>query len=154
MAWACKLQGRGFSVWTDRQSLAVYVSITAAAAATMGDSDEGGVVWILSNCSDREGIAFWHEDQFQFTSCSIQCSRTWWKETKRDPIADMFADTHTHVETCTHTPHQYTHLCPVRPFLPDEVLLKHVRTYICLKAFICPPTCYSIILFVLHVCLT
>lgn len=40
----------------------------------------------------------------------------------------MFANTHTcrdmHTHVLTAQPHQHTHLCPVKPFLPDEIFLE------------------------------
>lgn len=122
MLRVCKLQGTTHRVWIDRRSLATYGCLAAAGGRRRG-------CWITSNTSDRrEGVKFWHEDPFQFTSCWIQGSRTEGKGTKTCLVAGMFLDTHTHVrthiysanDTSTST-HTHTHLGPFTLLLTARV---------------------------------
>lgn len=122
-----------------------------------GAADEGvcGGLIIISNSSVREGAKFWHEDQFQFPSCS----RSWGRGDR-----NMRNCMHVCRHTCTHMQlhiNIYTHICVLLHccslFLsivfPDEVggspsdhqlqyvFQKRVRTFhLSLKAFISSPS--------------
>lgn len=87
-------------------SLAVYGFITGVGGGRglqmRTGVEGGGEVESPPNSSDRTGVKFWHEDQFQFTSCRSHSSRTERKQTCI--IVCMFEHTHTnkrrHVHTC------------------------------------------------------
>lgn len=115
MVWACKLQGRVFSVWIDRQSLAVFSFITGGGGGRgcrSGWGSEGGGL-ITSKKALTEKAA----SSGMKTGFSLPADRVTGDENMRNRM---------HVCRHTHT-HMHTHA---------SIILTHTSTHTSVSCYI------------------